>query len=128
MCRIKWTLCEDPKRLIYAQDMMTVKPSDIETNRLKVTSGTLLMQHIVDKFRNALTEDMIEPDMSLKDPGDDKRYHPDFKWEGKEFVIDNMDTFTKNEVLRKPPKVILFFNSPGGGMGPKAQRVKLPPG
>ena len=64
LCRINWTLCEDPKRLMYAQDMMTVKTSDIETNRLKVTSGTSLMQHIVDKFRNTLTEDMIEPNMS----------------------------------------------------------------
>lgn len=64
----------------------------------------------------------------MKDPGDDRRYHPDFKWEGKEFVIDNMDTFTKKEVFWKPPKVILFVNSPGDGMSLKAPRVGLLPG
>lgn len=63
--------------------------------------------------------------MGLKDFGDDRRYYFDFKWEGKEFVIDNMDMFIKKEVFWKLFKVILFVNSFGDGMSLKVLRVGL---
>lgn len=73
---------------MFSQDIKTLKPLDIEINRWKVTSGTSLIQQI-DKFRNKLKENMIgRHNMRLKDPRDDKKYYPVFKWEGKELAID----------------------------------------
>jgi len=35
-----------------------------------------------------------------------KKYYPMFRWEGKELVIDNTDTFTKKHLLWSLPEVI----------------------
>lgn len=71
-----------------------------------MTSGTSLLQLILDKFRNRLTEDVIESDMTLTDHQDEKKYYPVSRWEGKKLVIDITDTFTKKGLLRKRPKAI----------------------
>ena len=91
---------------MYSEDIMTLKPSDIETNLWKMTSGTSLIQRIVvDKFRKRLTGNMIASDTRLKYPGDEIKYHPVFKWGGKELAIENTDMLRK-EPFRKPPEVI----------------------
>jgi len=64
------------------------------------------MQLVLDKFRDRLGEDLVESDLRLKDHQDGKKYYPVFRWEGKQLVIDNTDTFTKKDMLRSRPEVI----------------------
>lgn len=114
---------------MYSEDIMTLKPSDIETNRWKMTNGTSLIQHIVHKFRKRLTGYMIASDTRLKDPGDDIKYHPVFRWVGKELAIENTDTFTEKDVLSETTQSDFWRSiSNGNGMGLQAQGNRLVPG
>ena len=79
---------------------------DIQTSHWKVTSGTSLMQFILDRFRVKLTEPLVEHGERVKDHQVDKKYYPVFRWDGPEFLIDNTNMYTGKDLLRFPPKII----------------------
>jgi hypothetical protein len=89
---------------MYAEGVLTIKPEDFHAQRWRVTSGTTLMQYIADRLRDQLGQELVAADMRLVDHQTKKKYYPVFRWEGKELVIDNTDTFTGKDQLRGAPQ------------------------
>lgn len=57
------------------------------------------------------------------------KYHPVFRWVGKELAIENTDTFTEKEVLSETTQSDFWRSiSNGNGMGLQAQGNRLVPG
>ena len=112
LCRFEWTI----ETFLRTSDgswvpsryrvSFHVTGKELHQDRYKVTSGKSLMQYIINRFHDRLTQYMDHEGESLRSP-DGKKYYPVFKWQGNDLILDNTDTFLDESGDRRRPKV--FF-------------------
>ena len=112
ICRFKWSM----QSLDYEGDIvfhvwtLILTGQDLIDDKHLITGGKSLMKYIVNRYETKVRQLVSDKGDTLL-TSDSKKYYPVFKWEGDELLLDNSNTFLKQEEQsvykeRKRPQVI----------------------